>query len=109
MISASRRPYGARRFGHTEMRIHGIKPGDLRVGEEFQFTNKPTSAAASTFAAVLPDELRVTRYASELFGLPDETPVLAHWHGNWRTDAYATTVGQLKAKAGAVMKPQPAR
>jgi hypothetical protein len=39
-------------------------------------------------------------YAASLFKLPDETPVLAHWHEQWRTDAFATTVGELKAKAG---------
>jgi hypothetical protein len=58
-----------------------------------------TDQAPSTFAALLPDELRVTKRAADLFKLPDDTPVLAHWHGQWRTDGFATTVGQLKAKA----------
>lgn len=43
-------------------------------------------------------ELRVTRRAADLLDLP-ETPVLAHWHGEWRTDGFATTVGELKDKA----------
>jgi hypothetical protein len=47
----------------------------------------------------MPGELRVTRHASQLFDLPDRTPVLAHWHGQYRTDGFATTVGELKAKA----------
>ena len=27
------------------------------------------------------------------------TPVLAHWHGSYRTDGFSTTVGELKEKA----------
>jgi hypothetical protein len=73
--------------------------GDVRPGGEFKFVAKPHCAAPSTFAALLPGELRVTRYANSLFTLPDDTPVLAHWHGNWRTDGFATTVGELKKKA----------
>jgi hypothetical protein len=26
-------------------------------------------------------------------------PVIAHWHGEWRTDGFLLTVGGLKAKA----------
>lgn len=76
------------------MRIVGARPG-----EEFQFTAKPTNKASGTFVAVVGDEMRVTNYAHELFGLPDETPVLAHWHGSYRTDGFAMTVGSLKAAA----------
>jgi hypothetical protein len=75
--------------------------GSVRSGAEFEFTVKPASKAPATFAALLPDELRVTNHAAELFSLPDATPVLAHWHGQWRTDGFATTVGELKAKAAA--------
>jgi hypothetical protein len=28
-----------------------------------------------------------------------DTPVLAHWHGQYRTDGFSTTVAELKAKA----------
>jgi hypothetical protein len=72
--------------------------GDVRPGADFRFTAKPTVAAASTFAALLPDELRFTRRAAELFNLPGDTPVLANWHGAHHTEGFATTVGELKAK-----------
>jgi hypothetical protein len=35
--------------------------GDVRAGVEFRFSAKPDNAGPSTFAAVLPNELRVTR------------------------------------------------
>ena len=73
--------------------------GEVRPGSEFRFENKPSNAAAATFAALVDGRLVVTRYAAHLFHLPDDTPVLAHWHGQWRTDGFATTVGELKAKA----------
>jgi hypothetical protein len=57
--------------------------------------------AASTFLAILPDEVKVTRRATDLFDLPDKTPVLAHRHGERRTGGFAMTVGELKAKAAA--------
>jgi hypothetical protein len=75
--------------------------GTVRPGTEFEFTAKPTNQSASTFAALTADGLRVTKRAADLFGLPEATPVLAHWHGQWRTDAFATTVGELKTKAKA--------
>jgi hypothetical protein len=31
-----------------------------------------------------------------LFHLPEDAPVLAHWHGSNRTDGFAMTVGMLK-------------
>jgi hypothetical protein len=79
--------------------------GDVRDGSEFRFSAKPDNAAPSTFAAVLPNELRVTRHAAQLFGLPATTPVLAHWHGQYRTEGFATTVGELKAKADLIYGP----
>jgi hypothetical protein len=78
-----------------------ITGNDIRPRSEFRFTNKPTNCAASTIAAVLPGELRVTRRASDLLNLPENTPVLVHWHGERRTDGFALTVGELKAKAKA--------
>ena len=73
--------------------------GDIRCGSEFKFVRKPNVMAASTFIAVLPGELRVTRRFSDLADLPDETPVVAHWHGTHRTDAFACTVLELKEKS----------
>lgn len=73
--------------------------GDVRPGTEFQILTKPTSCASSTFAALTPEGLTVTRRLADLYAYPDDTPVLAHWHGSYRTDGFATTVGELKQKA----------
>jgi hypothetical protein len=73
--------------------------GDLRSGDEFKFVCNPANCASSTFAALTGDGLLVTRRATALFHLSEDTPVLAHWHGQHRTDGFAMTVGVLKAKA----------
>ena len=73
----------------------------LRPASEFQFVSKPTNAAAANFIAVKKDELIVTRRASDLFALPDDTTVIANWHGERRTDAFLLTIAELKAKANA--------
>jgi hypothetical protein len=73
--------------------------GDVRPGHEFELTAKPTSKSKATFIVALPGELRVTRRLSDILDLPDNTPVIAHWHGQHRTDGFATTVGELKQKA----------
>lgn len=71
---------------------------DLRPGSEFQITSSIGAKARATFIAALPGELRVTRRLSDLLDLPEDTPVIANWHGQYRTDAFATTVGELKVK-----------
>jgi hypothetical protein len=73
--------------------------GDVRPGQEFEFTAKPSNKATSTFTALLEGTLIVTKRAEELFNLPDKTAVLAHRHGEYQTDGFAMTVGQLKKKA----------
>jgi hypothetical protein len=75
--------------------------GNVRPGSEFQLTEKPTNAAQSTFTALVNGSMRVTRRLSEFLGLPDDTPVLAHWHGQWRTDGFATSIGELREMARA--------
>jgi len=75
-------------------------PG-VRAGDQFEFILKPSRKSASTFAAITPTGVIVTNRATDLWELPDYTPVLAHWHGHWRTDGFAMTVGLLKAKAAA--------
>jgi hypothetical protein len=73
---------------------------DLREGGEFEFVVPPDRRAHSTFVAPTSEtEVLVTRRATDLFHLPDDTPVVAHWHGEYRTDAFRLTVGELKAKA----------
>jgi hypothetical protein len=81
------------------MAEQGTITGDVRPGSAFRFACKPSNVATSTFAALVGGGLVVTRQATKLFDLPDDTPVLAHWHGQWRTDGFATTVGELKSKA----------
>ena len=84
------------------IKIEGTDEGyDLRPGSEFEFTAKPSSMAASTFTAIARERVIVTRRFTSLEMLPPETPVIAHWHGEWRTDAFPSTVGELKAKAEA--------
>jgi hypothetical protein len=74
----------------------------LRPGDEFRFINKPANCASSTFAALTGDGLLVTRRATALFHLPDETPVLAHWHGQYRTDGFAMTIWHAEGEGGSV-------
>ena len=73
--------------------------GDLRPGSEFRFTKAPHHAANSTFVALRDGRLFATRHATQLWDLPDDAPVIAHWHGERRTDGFATSVGELKKKA----------
>ena len=73
--------------------------GDVQPGEQFRFTCKPSYMARSTFTALVDGKLIVTRRAEDLFKLPDDTAVLAHWHREYRTDGFAMTVKLLKAKA----------
>ena len=75
-----------------------ITSESIRSGSEFQFQTKPERAAAANFIALNGDEVIVTRYAAELFQLPDKTQMIANWHGVNRTDAFLLTVGDLKMK-----------
>lgn len=76
------------------------EPGyDARPGHEFQFDAKPTVMAAAVFVAITEEGATVTRRFSNIENLPDDTPVVANWHGQRRTDAFITTVGELKRKA----------
>jgi hypothetical protein len=84
-----------------QIKIEGAEEGDLRSGDEFRFVSSPTAMASSTFTAITPSGAIVTRRFSNLETLPPETPVIAHWHGEWRTDAFPSTVGELRAKAEA--------
>jgi hypothetical protein len=43
----------------------------------------------------------VTHRFSSLAHLPPSTPVIANWHGGVRTEAFLSTVGDLKATAKA--------
>jgi hypothetical protein len=81
------------------MKITPCEKDDLRDGEEFIFVKKPTVQAPSTFTAVTNDEIIVTRRFSNIGHLPDATPVIAHWHGQYRTEGFLSTVGYLKKKS----------
>lgn len=70
-----------------------------RPASEFKLTYKPANQASATFVAVIPGEIVVTRCLNDILGYPDDTPVVAHWHGHYRTDGFAMTVGELKVKA----------
>jgi hypothetical protein len=75
----------------SQFTIIGAEPG-----ERFQLTTIPTRMADATFVAVYGTTVHVTRRLSDLLTLPDDTPVVAHWHGQRRTDGFALTVGELK-------------
>ena len=82
------------------MRVEaGEAEGDLRDGAEFRFVKKVNCQAPSTFTVVAQGMVIVTRRFSNLFKLPDDTPIVAHWHGQYRTEAFLSTLGKLKAKA----------
>lgn len=70
--------------------------GDFRPEHEFQFENLPSNLAQASFIALVDNGAFVTRRATDLFDLPNECEVVANWHGQRRTDAFATTVGYLK-------------
>jgi len=38
----------------------------------------------------------VTNYLSDLLRYPDDTEVLWQWQGQWRSDFFVVTVGELK-------------
>jgi hypothetical protein len=69
---------------------------DVRDGDEFELTADPANVAQGTFIALLPGEARVSRRLTDLFGLPDSTPVIANWHGQRRTDSFATSIAALR-------------
>ena len=75
------------------MKITGARPNT-----EFRLTCKPSNLAALTFVAVHGDEVHVTRSAAQIAELPDDTPVVAHWHGERRTDGFAMTVVEFRAQ-----------
>jgi hypothetical protein len=72
---------------------------DVRLGSDFRLTCKPSSASSATFVAVHDGVIRVTRRLTDIIHLPDETPVVAHWHGQYRTDGFAMTIADLKGLA----------
>ena len=76
-----------------------------RPGSEFRLTAPARRQSSATFVAVWDGTIRVTRRLSELFDLPDEVPVVAHWHGQFRTDGFALTVGELRLLAEGESKP----
>lgn len=78
------------------MKIYG---SELKPASEFKFTNTLTSMSASTFSALTEEGLFVSRTFYDLKDLPEETPVMAHWHGARRTDAFVGTLGEFKQLA----------
>lgn len=69
----------------------------IRDSSEFRLLTKPHVMAAATFVAPDGDTIRVTRGPADLFDLPSQTEVSAHWHGERRTDGFRLTVAQLKS------------
>src|ERR1700722_1229856 len=72
---------------------------DVRLGSDFRLTCKPSNAASATFVAVHDGVILVTRRLIDIIHMPDETPVVAHWHGQHRTDGFSLTIADLKDMA----------
>ena len=73
--------------------------GCVKPGDQFRFEKPPHQAAQATFITFHDEKYIVTRYVNNLFKFDDKVTVIANWHGQYRTDAFATTVGELKEKA----------
>jgi hypothetical protein len=78
----------------TSFVITGARPG-----AEFRLTEPANNLSSATFVAVRDGTIYVTRRLSDLFTMADEVPVVAHWHGQYRTDGFAMTVGELRMLA----------
>lgn len=72
-----------------------------RPGTEFRLTEMANRQSSATFVAVSDGAIHVTRRLADLFGMADGVPVVAHWHGQYRTDGFALTVGELRSLAQA--------
>lgn len=47
----------------------------------------------------------IVKSAKALLDLPDETPVMVQWRGEWRSDFFQMTVGDVRAALEARQKP----
>jgi hypothetical protein len=76
----------------------------LQSGVWFQFASKKKDHVAwpATFCIFAEGIAYVTRYPNKLWRYPDETPVIANWHGERRTDSFVTSVGELREKGRAL-------
>jgi len=81
--------------GHNNT-IHYKLTGDVQPGERFIMEKPPQQAAQATYITICDGNLYATRHVTELFNLPNDTKVLANWHGKYRTDVFDLTVGKLK-------------
>jgi len=77
--------------------------GHPRKGEEFEFHDATLSMKAPIIALVEGGAVYGTSF-KQVEHLPDETTVIACWHGQWKTDGFLTTVGELRAKAGPIVE-----
>lgn len=73
----------------------------MRPGSEFQFADAPSRKAKAPIIAINGDEVVATYYVSDLKRMPDEAIVIACWHGQWRTDGFHMTLGDLRTIAAA--------
>lgn len=81
------------------MRVVG---DDVRPAADFKPSACPDHKAQSAFTTVRDDGmLWTTRRAAGLLSSPDSTTAIAPWDGQYRTDAFVFTVGELREKAKA--------
>lgn len=46
-----------------------------------------------------PVKVQIIESADKLLNLPDETPVMVQWSGQWRSDFFQLTVGDVRVAA----------
>ncbi len=76
--------------------------GNPRNGAEFEFHDASLSMKAPIIALTGKSAIYGTSF-KQIEHLPDDTTVIACWHGQYRTDGFLTTVGALRAKAKLVV------
>ena len=72
--------------------------GSLQAGENFEFCDSSLSRNAPFIALVAGGAICGQSF-KHINHLPDETVVIACWHGKRKTDGFLTTVGELRSKA----------
>jgi len=77
--------------------------GHPRKGAEFEFYDASLSMKAPIIALTEKAAIYGTSF-KQIEHLPDETVVIACWHGQYRTDGFLTTVGELRAKAKPIVE-----
>lgn len=70
--------------------------------ELFELTNILSMSEKKHFPYIVLDkkanEVKVVWYLDKILSLPDDTEVLWQWQGNWSSDFFLTSVGEIRKK-----------